>query len=1303
MRGRVRVRVPMVIAALAVCMGSLTLAGGSGAEGGAGLAITVTSAASDGSGIVVAASVRNDGPVAVGSLEVAAIVDGSRHGCTSDAPTVEPEASVAVTCTIDGAAAGRAVVELVASATDADGTRVAAPPVHHEVEVPAPLPALEVQVPGGDVVVDAGARPELSVAVANTGGGVAVAPVVSVRADDGAPWCDVAVAPIEPGASAQATCVGPVLESDTELEVEAWVPVDDHVVHSAPITVWARTEIAATLPSGGASSPGEPGGDPKAGEGAASIDDVDTAEVTPSLAVTADPPSQEVPYGATAQVDVTIRNDGDVALDVRPGQRGEYGYWEVTDGCGDDAIVTGSLAGPLAVGEARTVTCTFPHLTSYKSGLSGLLTADYVPCEGCSPVVYYPWIFESVWSITVEDPPILVEEEPVNGFRHAPAGEGFPFRYFVSNRADAPVSSVSIEVAGQPQCDRDFATIAPGAEGRRVVECEVPWDDRFLDDASLVVTATSTSPGVDGLVSHDTFFSRPFDIADAPTSLDVAFASTDLIVDEGATLDAEVIVRNPEQVPIRVEQVSMDGWNSCDIGELLQPGGEVRATCETRPVERSRAVSAWVKGFWSPCVTCNERQVWGDATAPVRVRPRPLAVEVTPRRQLVPSGEIAQFSVTVRNDGTEAIESVSVRNLRGTDCDDTSYVLDPGASQVVQCTSQGPLTSDAWDSIGASGSISRGGTSEWVYATEVYVSLLVTEAPSSPTAGVTFEVEAVHPVVGVGEDAFYDVTITFPASFPNVYWSGEVWAPDAPSCSGWPLGSPSGIGRPDGGQVRYRCMSKAFTASEVDPDFDGSFRSDFQLVLDVDPYGDAPRSFLLADAVDIEVVGAEGLRLQVEPLVDPVPADVAPSFRVTVENQGPDRIEGVSVSLVDLPWRLTTSSTMSDIEDCAREVGALDPSGPGATVTFTCTAAMDQRQGFVSARASGVVSDSVATSAAGDRAVATTVASYGYLVPADRYEVTAELVDQSVDPGDDATVEVTLRQLSHDAPAALAFDHYEVWSISAPGCYRRIPATDLVLEAGVPTASYRCTVRWGLDFVTDAEVDLRAYGFRWEGVDPGYWAAYYLGDASDTIVVGAPITTTTVSPTTTTTAAPATTTTVSPTTTTTVAPTTTTTVSPTTTTTVAPSAPTTAPPAVPITTTTLPAAPNAIVPPSVEEPEVPADDPTASTTTTSVDGSTTTAAALVPLPPPTTTVAPGGPEEIALAPPEPTSAAAPDPPAAVERVIADVGVTQSTQPFALVSVIVALVVVLLLGGRPILAERRPTTTPQPRDHQEDPS
>ena len=56
-----------------------------------------------------------------------------------------------------------------------------------------------------------------------------------------------------------------------------------------------------------------------------------------------------------------------------------------------------------------------------------------------------------------------------------------------------------------------------------------------------------------------------------------------------------------------------------------------------------------------------------------------------------------------------------------------------------------------------------------------------------------------------------------------------------------------------------------------------------------------------------------------------------------------------------------------------------------------------------------------------------------------------------------------------------------------------------------------------------------------------------------------------------------------------------------------------------------------------------------------------------------------------------------------ERVIADVGVTQSTQPFALVSVIVALVVVLLLGGRPILAERRPTTTPQPRDHQEDPS
>ena len=276
-------------------------------------------------------------------------------------------------------------------------------------------------------------------------------------------------------------------------------------------------------------------------------------------------------------------------------------------------------------------------------------------------------------------------------------GQSASFNITVINTGGFALSGVTVSDAQVAACDGlDFGDLAVGEE--KTQTCETTLDGDLTNEAQATATVVGGAL-VDTVTSE--VGSATVNVEGLEIGIIVETNTPHIRV--GNQGDLVITVTMPPQTPVNNVQVTVPEAPQCDnFWDSLQAGATESYTCalETDPA---------VEGALALGTTTMNGTVVGDVpdvpltasdSTDVSVFNALLNITITPKEQTIRDGYMADFTVTVSNQGDEALSNVIVTNETAPNCDMTFETLEPQAVETYPCTSEA-LSADLTTTVNA--------------------------------------------------------------------------------------------------------------------------------------------------------------------------------------------------------------------------------------------------------------------------------------------------------------------------------------------------------------------------------------------------------------------------------------------------------------------------------------------------------------------------------------------------------------------------------------------------------------------------
>lgn len=485
-------------------------------------------------------------------------------------------------------------------------------------------------------------------------------------------------------------------------------------------------------------------GEPPTGPNVSDTDDATVNVINPLIEIEKSPDMQTVVTGTPITFTITVRNIGDSVLN---------------NVALDNVAVIDELApdctrelGTLQPGDEITYTC---------SMIDGA-TEDFIniaSVSGTSPLGE---------TVTDEDDAVVdiigpaIEIEKTPDMQTVVAGAPVTFTITVRNIGDISLNNVALDNVAvidelAPDCNRELGTLQPNEETTYSCSMSEGATENFTNVAT-VAGDPPVGPSVSDEDDADVTVVRPsIDILKTP-DLQTLRANT--------TAEFTIQVINTGDVLLNDVMVNDPLSPNCDASfDSLAPGAVETYTCTVDNVAEGFTNVADVQGmppFGDP-VTAED-----DAVVDI-INPS-IDIQKTPEMQIFPVGGTALFTITVTNNGDEALNVVQVDDVLSPDCNRALGTMQPGEVKVYSCIQ--PTVMVDFTNVATVSGLPSVGTAV-VDEDDANVDVI------SPS--IDIEKSAEQPMVSLGDTAFFTITVT---NTGDVALSAvTVSDPQAPGCS----------------------------------------------------------------------------------------------------------------------------------------------------------------------------------------------------------------------------------------------------------------------------------------------------------------------------------------------------------------------------------------------------------------------------------------------------------------------------------------------------------------------------------------
>ena len=331
-------------------------------------------------------------------------------------------------------------------------------------------------------------------------------------------------------------------------------------------------------------------------------------------------------------------------------------------------------AAPYTVDQIDAEDLALTVTASYSGGISHSVAGDVVhPMAG--PV-------SQPSTIHIANPSIEVAISPDEQVVYE--GGTADFRITITNTGGFQLSNIQISDSLETTCERNVGSLA--------VEDSTSFDCEMSPAQAAMNAATATAEVVGGVPEDQSSVS---DTAIASITIEAIAISIDMTpslqkVRVGNASSFEITVLNPNTTELVEVGVTVPDAPDCNrtIGAMA-PGAANSYNCTSTHPSGTIVVTATAQGKVAAVATLTD-----SAEAQVVVFELDLAIDVTPKEQVIREGESGNFTVTVSNYGGTELSNVAV--AAGDSSPDCSRSLGSIGSEneiIFECSS-GPLSQD---------------------------------------------------------------------------------------------------------------------------------------------------------------------------------------------------------------------------------------------------------------------------------------------------------------------------------------------------------------------------------------------------------------------------------------------------------------------------------------------------------------------------------------------------------------------------------------------------------------------------------
>ncbi|MDJ0665410.1 MAG: SdrD B-like domain-containing protein [Acidimicrobiia bacterium] len=605
------------------------------------------------------------------------------------------------------------------------------------------------------------------------------------------------------------------------------------------------------------------------------VGDSDSADVVieaPAIEITKTADTPVVVSGGDATFTITVTNIGTTPL---------------TDVAVSDPLAPSCAAtiGDLGVGGSTSYSCTVTGVTADFTN-----TASVV---GTHPLNGTVGDDDSA-DVDVIAPAISITKDPAT--QQVLAGQDATFTITVENTGDVDLVGVIVTDALAPVCDNTIGALAV----TEIVSytCDVTAVSDFINTASVSGLDPLGNPVSDSddaivdVIAPDIQIEKTPDLQYVVTGDDVTFTIT---------------VTNTGDVDLAGVAVTDALAPACDatIGDLAA-GVSTSYDCTVTGVTADFTNTAAVSGLDPLGNAVNDSD-----TADVDVIDPAISLTKDPATQQILSGQDANFTITVTNNGDSPLTNVIITDVQAPACDAVIPALGAGASTTVTCaasavTSSFTNTASVVATHAAGGTVSDSDTAD--------VEVLVPEVDIQKTPDLQ--------VAGIGDTVTFDITVTNAGVVPlsNVTVTDAL----APNCDAT-IGDLA-----VGGSTTYSC-TLTVTADLTNT-----------AVVDATDAAGNPASD--SDAADVDVV-APAISIEKTPDNQSVVLNGTPTFTITVTNTGDVDLSNVVITDALAP---ACDTTFAGLAVGANETYTCDGTATAADFTNTADVVADSVVGPVS-------------------------------------------------------------------------------------------------------------------------------------------------------------------------------------------------------------------------------------------------------------------------------------------------------------------------------------------------------------------
>ncbi len=368
-----------------------------------------------------------------------------------------------------------------------------------------------------------------------------------------------------------------------------------------------------------------------AGDG--TVTDDDTAEVivgTSSIGLSKTPAIQSIATGGTAEWTIRVTNTSRVVLtDVT-----------VSDPLAPDCSRNVGDLGALAF---FSYTCTLSGVTTDLTNVATVTASDGIGTVGATASA----------DVVVGAAGLEISKTPDT--QTIDSGDDATFTITVANTGTVALTGVTVTDPRTPDCDNTIGDLAAGDS------VDYTCDATDVTDAfTNIATVTGLDPTSVELTDTD-----QADVIVRQPVLDIQKQPSRQDVTPGGTATFTIIVTNTGRDPVTAIEVTDPLTPDCDatIGTLAA-GSTETYTCELTGVDDDFVNVATVTG-----TDAASQPVTASDDAEVNVTGPDISIVKSPDSQTIAYGGSATFTITVENNGDEALTGVEVTDALAPDCD----------------------------------------------------------------------------------------------------------------------------------------------------------------------------------------------------------------------------------------------------------------------------------------------------------------------------------------------------------------------------------------------------------------------------------------------------------------------------------------------------------------------------------------------------------------------------------------------------------------------------------------------------------